>query len=56
MSKMLEETRQQPEALARTLEEGGIRLRELRQRLELNRPRLVVLVARGTSDLSLIHI
>ena len=50
MSKMLEETRQQPEALARTLEEGGIRLRELRQRLELNRPRLVVLVARGTSD------
>jgi len=50
MSKMLEETRQQPEALSNTLEDGAIRLRELRHHLEANRPRLVILVARGTSD------
>jgi glucosamine--fructose-6-phosphate aminotransferase (isomerizing) len=50
MSKMLEETRQQPEALAKTLQEGLAGLRELRRHLEANRPRLVVLVARGTSD------
>jgi len=50
MSKMLEETRQQPEALSNTLEDGAIRLRELRRHLEANRPRLVILVARGTSD------
>ena len=50
MSKMLEETREQPEALARTLREGLSTLRELKQEFEQNRPRLVVLVARGTSD------
>ena len=50
MSKMLEETRQQPTALARTLEEALASLGELRSRLERKRPRLVILVARGTSD------
>ncbi len=50
MSKMLEETREQPQALARTLEEGLHPLRELRRHFDSSRPRLVVLVARGTSD------
>ena len=50
MSKMLEETREQPAALARTLEEGVAGLGELRRHFGLNRPKLVVLVARGTSD------
>jgi glutamine---fructose-6-phosphate transaminase (isomerizing) len=50
MSKMLEETRQQPEALARTLDEGSSSLKLLRRRFERRRPRLVILVARGTSD------
>jgi glutamine---fructose-6-phosphate transaminase (isomerizing) len=50
MSKMLEETREQPTALARTLEEGVSAIRELRRQFEANRPKLVVLVARGTSD------
>ncbi|MEJ5368582.1 MAG: SIS domain-containing protein [Bryobacteraceae bacterium] len=50
MSKMLEEIRQQPEALERTLR-GGLRQAEaLRRRFEQQRPRLVVLAARGTSD------
>ena len=48
---MLEETRQQPEALARTLEEGAARrCARLRRHFESSRPRLVMLVARGTSD------
>jgi glucosamine--fructose-6-phosphate aminotransferase (isomerizing) len=50
MSKMLEETRQQPQALARTLDEGALALRDLRRHLESKPPRLVILVARGTSD------
>jgi glucosamine--fructose-6-phosphate aminotransferase (isomerizing) len=50
MSKMLEETRQQPEALARTLEEASNAWKDLRRRFERQRPKLVVLVARGTSD------
>src|SRR5215472_14676133 len=50
MSKMLEETREQPAALARTLQEGVSALRELRRQFEANRPKMVVLVARGTSD------
>ncbi|HUI56005.1 MAG TPA: SIS domain-containing protein [Bryobacteraceae bacterium] len=50
MSKMLEETRQQPTALARTLEEGLASVAELRSHFERNRPRFVILVARGTSD------
>jgi len=50
MSKMLEETRQQPEALTKTLE-GGLRsIFELRHHLEQHRPRLIIMVARGTSD------
>src|SRR6266404_7628449 len=50
MSKMLEETRQQPEALRKTLD-GGIRgIAELRRHLEARRPRLIIMVARGTSD------
>ena len=43
---MIEETRQQPEALARTLEESDGLARFLHGR----RPRLVILAARGTSD------
>ncbi|HLK64424.1 MAG TPA: SIS domain-containing protein [Bryobacteraceae bacterium] len=50
MSKMLEETRQQPSALARTLREGLGTLRDLQRRFANRRPRLVVLAARGTSD------
>jgi glucosamine--fructose-6-phosphate aminotransferase (isomerizing) len=50
MSKMLDETREQPQALAGTLEECLGTLRELRRHFEGHRPRLVVLVARGTSD------
>jgi glucosamine--fructose-6-phosphate aminotransferase (isomerizing) len=50
MSRMLEETRQQPEALARTLEEGLATIGDLRRQFEARRPRLVTLVARGTSD------
>src|SRR5580658_6409152 len=50
MSKMLEETRQQPEALARTLDEASGAVQKLRQRFERHRPKLVILVARGTSD------
>ena len=47
---MLEETRQQPEALRKTLD-GGIRgIAKLRRHLEVHRPRLIILVARGTSD------
>ena len=46
MSKMIEETRQQPDALARTLEEAD----GLARYLEHRRPRLVILAARGTSD------
>jgi glutamine---fructose-6-phosphate transaminase (isomerizing) len=50
MSKMLDEIRQQPAALARTLQgelKGAERLRKV---LEKRRPRLIVLAARGTSD------
>ena len=50
MSQMLEETRQQPEALARTLRDGLATLRDLRREFEARPPRLVTLVARGTSD------
>src|SRR5271163_4030252 len=50
MSKMLEETRQQPEALTKTLE-GGLRsIFDLRHHLEQHRPRMIIMVARGTSD------
>jgi glucosamine--fructose-6-phosphate aminotransferase (isomerizing) len=46
MPKMIEETRQQPDALARTLDEADGLARYLARR----RPRLVILAARGTSD------
>jgi len=50
MSKMLEETRQQPEALRKTLDAGIIGVAELRRHVEAQRPRLIIMVARGTSD------
>lgn len=50
MSKMLEEIRHQPAALEKTLRSGLRQAEALRKRFEKNRPRLVVLAARGTSD------
>lgn len=50
MSKMLDEIREQPAALARTLESELPVFEALRRRLSANPPRLVVLAARGTSD------
>jgi glutamine---fructose-6-phosphate transaminase (isomerizing) len=50
MSKMLEEIREQPAALARTLESEMASMEELRGRFVKQRPGLIVLVARGTSD------
>src|ERR1700735_4333204 len=50
MSKMLEETRQQPEALTKTLEADLRSIFELRHHFEQHRPRMIVMVARGTSD------
>jgi glutamine---fructose-6-phosphate transaminase (isomerizing) len=50
MSKMLEETRDQPEALSQTLSGGIASVEELRGHFRKRRPRLIVLVARGTSD------
>lgn len=46
MSKMVEETRQQPESLTRTLDEAA----GLAQFLAHRRPRFIILAARGTSD------
>src|SRR2546430_1209922 len=50
MSRMLEEIRQQPAALARMLSGELRRAEKLKRLLEKRRPRLIVLVARGTSD------
>jgi len=50
MSKMLEEIRQQPEALERTLQAGLPQIERFKEFLAKSKPRLVVLVARGTSD------
>ena len=50
MSRMLEEIQQQPEALARTLASQIRPVERLKRLFEKRRPRLVVLVARGTSD------
>jgi glucosamine--fructose-6-phosphate aminotransferase (isomerizing) len=50
MSKMLAEIREQPQALERTLKSELSRARKLRARLEKQRPRLIILAARGTSD------
>ncbi len=47
---MLEEIRQQPAALERTLNAALPAVRRLRRELERRRPKLIVLVARGTSD------
>jgi len=50
MSRMLEEIREQPVALAHTLAAELRRLEGLKRLLSRHRPRLIVLVARGTSD------
>jgi glutamine---fructose-6-phosphate transaminase (isomerizing) len=50
MSLMLEEIRQQPETLARTLQRELKGVEAFRRLLEKRRPRLVALAARGTSD------
>src|SRR5438128_11106394 len=50
MSRMLEEIRQQPAALARTLAGETRRIEQFRRRLGGWRPKLIVLAARGTSD------
>ncbi|MGA3186614.1 MAG: SIS domain-containing protein [Bryobacteraceae bacterium] len=50
MSKMLDEIRHQPDALTKTLETGWKTASSLRRHLEAHRPRLIVMVARGTSD------
>jgi glucosamine--fructose-6-phosphate aminotransferase (isomerizing) len=47
---MLEETRHQPDALSRTLAGAIARVEELREHFRNRRPRLILLVARGTSD------
>lgn len=47
---MLEEIRQQPAALERTLNAEIASIEALRKRLTANRPRYIVLAARGTSD------
>src|SRR5436190_7282839 len=50
MSRMLEEIRQQPEALERTLSAEMRGVEKFKKLLTQHRPRLIVLVARGTSD------
>src|SRR5690349_2244036 len=50
VSKMLEEVRQQPDALQRTLKNELGRNRELSRLIVERKPRFIVLVARGTSD------
>ena len=50
MSRMLSEIREQPQALERTLAGAAPAVAALRRVLEKRRPRLIVLVARGTSD------
>lgn len=50
MSKMLEEIREQPVTLERTLQAQRRPMEDLRRLLEGQTPRLVMLVARGTSD------
>ncbi|HWC99411.1 MAG TPA: SIS domain-containing protein [Candidatus Sulfopaludibacter sp.] len=50
MSQMIEEIRQQPATLARMLSAELRGVERLRKLLEKKRPRLIVLVARGTSD------
>ncbi len=50
MSRMLDEIREQPEALARTLTTELRYVEKFRALMGRRKPRLVVLVARGTSD------
>jgi glutamine---fructose-6-phosphate transaminase (isomerizing) len=50
MSKMLEEIREQPATLERTLQAQRKPIEELRALLGRNPPRLIMLAARGTSD------
>src|SRR5437016_1234434 len=50
MSRMLEEIRQQPEALQRTLSGELRNVERFRRVMDKKPPRLIVLVARGTSD------
>lgn len=50
MSRMLDEIRQQPEALARTFASELKRIEKFRSVIGKKKPRLVVLAARGTSD------
>jgi glucosamine--fructose-6-phosphate aminotransferase (isomerizing) len=50
MSTMLEEIRQQPEALEKTLRSGLTSAAKLAKTIALESPRLIVLAARGTSD------
>ena len=50
MSRMLEEIRQQPHALERTLTAALPHIERFKQRVAKRRPRLIVLAARGTSD------
>jgi glucosamine--fructose-6-phosphate aminotransferase (isomerizing) len=50
MSRMLEEIRQQPETLEATLRLELRRIEKFRALVSRRKPRLIVLVARGTSD------
>jgi glucosamine--fructose-6-phosphate aminotransferase (isomerizing) len=50
MSKMLEEIRQQPETLERTLRSELRRIEKFKELVSRRKPRLIVLAARGTSD------
>src|SRR5258708_4418754 len=50
MSRMLDEIRQQPETLARTLASERKRIEKFKASIDRKKPRLVVLAARGTSD------
>jgi glucosamine--fructose-6-phosphate aminotransferase (isomerizing) len=50
MSQMLEEIREQPAALEKTLASGLKTVNRLARVLERRRPRLILLAARGTSD------
>ena len=47
---MLDEIRQQPETLARTLDSERKTMEKFRAAMARNKPRLIVLAARGTSD------
>jgi glucosamine--fructose-6-phosphate aminotransferase (isomerizing) len=50
MSLMLDEIHQQPAAIERTIRRESKKIESFAARLKANRPRLIVLVARGSSD------